>query len=160
MESGGADEQEALRGLLSDYNRERGPNRFPIDVRFGQQQYVYLTVTVGRDPTYREAIVKKTIKEALGVTGDEGNGVDSSKGLFSLVRRQFGQPEYATRIQGVIQNVEGVVWVTVDDFCLLNSVKDSHGIVSCNSEQVLSLNSQHFHDVFSVVDATEVPAHG
>ncbi len=179
MESGGQEEEAALQGLLQDYNRERGPNRFPIDVRFGQQQYVYLSVTVGRDPTYREAIVKKAIKEVLGVTGDEGNGVDSSRGLFSLAQRQFGQPEYATRIQGVIQNLEGVVWVTVSAFGAFEPGKDVLTLVAPTggnptevvyatatspdetiTPTLLRLHTQHFHLNLPVVDATEVPGHG
>jgi hypothetical protein len=179
MKSGGSDEEKALRDLLTDYNRERGPNRFPIDIRFGKQHYVYLTVTVARDPTYRGEIVKKAIKEALGVTGDEVNGVDGSEGLFSLARRQFSQPEYATRIQGVIQNVEGVVWVTVNAFGAFEAGEEAltlnaptagnqaevvHATATSLDEAItptlLRLHTQHLQLNLPVVDATEVPSHG
>lgn len=171
MAGGGPAEETALRDLLSDYNRERGPNRFPIQVCLGQRHYVYLTVSVGRDPTYREDRLRKAILEALGVTGEEGNGIDGSQGLFSLGRRQFVQPEYATRIEATLQNLEGVVWASVAAFGSLDVAEDpltltlpdilaDDATVPCASDQVLSLHTAHFQPTLSVVAATEVPGHG
>ena len=172
MESGREAEGEALREIVSQYNRDRGPNRFPIHVQFGQRRYVYLSVIGGRSPTVGEDLVQKAVKTALGVTGEEGNDINSSQGLFTIAQRQFGQPEYATRIEGILQNIEGVVWVRVIHFGVLEAGEDPLTLpyppailrgdarVFCPPEQVLSLHSQHFNLDFTAVDATEVPGHG
>lgn len=113
MEKGREKEAAEIEKILSKYNKCHGPQRFPIEVRQGKLLYVYIDAVFGLHPAFREDMVKKAIKEALGVSGEEGNGIDGSCGLFGLSQRQFGQKEYATRIEGVIQNVEGAVWAEV-----------------------------------------------
>ena len=50
------------------------------------------------------------LRAALGLTGD---GANSRSGLFGLHARRLGAREYASRIEGVLQNVEGVLWCKV-----------------------------------------------
>jgi hypothetical protein len=150
MERGREQEIDEIRQILNTYNRCRGPQRFPIYVRPGKLHYVYLDVALGINPIFRESIVTKAVKVALGVMGDEGNGIDGSRGLFGIRQRQFGQPEYATRIAGTIQNIEGVLWVKVNNFGALGAAenpanlsvpnsKQQNKTVSCNSDEILSL---------------------
>lgn len=150
MERGREKEIDEIRQILNTYNRCRGAQQFPIHVRPGKLQYVYLDVTLGINPSFREELVKKAVKVALGVIGDEGNGIDGSRGLFGIRQRQFGQPEYATRIEGTIQNIEGVVWVKVNHFDALGLTenpldlsvpipKQLKSAVTCNSDEILSL---------------------
>jgi hypothetical protein len=176
MERGREEELSNLQGILIEADRERGPRRFPIHVVPGIRQYVYLELTVARDPTFREALVDKAIKEALGLSGAEGDGIDSSKGLFSAARRVFGQPEYANRIEGVVQNVKGVVWARVHAFVALAcdsedpleltvpELSERNASVLCypdllaQADQVLlCLHAAHFHLILEVADRTEVP---
>jgi hypothetical protein len=116
LESGSGQDAESIRETMTNYNRCRGPERFPIEVRQGTAQYVYIAASYGFDPTYREENVVKLIKEALGIAGEEDDGVDGSKGLFSLSNRRFGQQEYAKRVVAAIQNVEGVLWAEITAF--------------------------------------------
>lgn len=119
MERGRKKEQEEVEGILQEANRRRGPHRFPVVVHFGLRRYVRVILTVGRQPRFRSETLAKSIKEVLGVMGEEGNGIDGSNGLFSARQRQFGQPEYATRIEGRVQNIDGVAWAQVKAFDLL-----------------------------------------
>lgn len=114
LESGREKEGQDLQDTLSAYNKDRGPERFPVAVHLARRQYVYLTLIVGFDPSYQKEQVNISIKEVLGVTGEEDKGIDGSKGLFGIKQRRFGQKEYASRIEGVVQNVRGVIWAKVD----------------------------------------------
>jgi hypothetical protein len=114
MESGREKEGKDLQNTLNAYNKDRGPDRFVVAVHLARRQYVYLTLIVGFDPSYQQDQVNKSIKKALGVTGEENKGIDGSKGLFGIKQRRFGQKEYASRIEGVVQNVKGVIWAKVD----------------------------------------------
>ncbi|HKC65922.1 MAG TPA: hypothetical protein VKB86_19920, partial [Pyrinomonadaceae bacterium] len=114
MEEGRSETTEHLTKTFAEANSGRGPDRFPITANPGKLQYVAIKATFGFDSTYLEEEVRKGIQKALGVsTGKPG---DDQSGLFSLRRRNFGQKEYATTVAGVIQQVEGVMWVTVDGF--------------------------------------------
>jgi hypothetical protein len=125
METGRDVEIDEVRHKLNSYNKCRGPQRFPIIVHQGKLQYIYVDAVFGLNPSFREELVKAAIKEALGITGEEGNGIDGSKGLFGLFKRRFGESEYATRIEGSIQNVEGVVWAKVKTLISLGEAEDS-----------------------------------
>ena len=127
MDSGRDEEIEQIRSTISTYNRSRGPQRYPIIVVPGSRKNIYLDITFGIDPSYQEDLVKEAISTALGLPleGDEAGTTlsgssatftaDSSNntGLFHEPIRAFGQPEYATRVAGIIQNVDGVVWAEV-----------------------------------------------
>jgi len=156
METGRSKEFEDVRETLSKYNKRRGPQRFPIDVVPGKFLYVYIDAQFAFDPTLREDDVKKAVKEALGVTGEEGNGIDGSDGLFGIKQRKFGQNEYATKLAGTIQNVEGVLWAKVTAFGALTGEEDDPSelalpsepkeleeLVSCDSIYLLSLYTDH-----------------
>ena len=157
METGRDKEKDEVERILNSYNKCRGPQRFPIKVDQGKLRYVYVDVEFGLHPAFREELVKKAIKEALGVNGEEGNGIDGSKGLFGIRQRRFGQNEYATMIAGVVQNVEGVVWAKVIAFGSLGEAKDPSElglpsepkhfdpVVSCDNFHVLSLYTGHLH---------------
>ena len=155
METGRTQEFEQVQKILADYNRCRGPQRFPIDVREGKQKYVAIAANVAFDPTFRQELVTKAIQGALGVTGED-------QGLFSFENRRFGQPEYATRIAGTIQNVAGVLWVEVTGFMSLGKADDLaelslpnaiaqrsgteivfNSTVTSSTEQILSLDPAH-----------------
>lgn len=147
METGRDREFSEVAKILSHYNRCRGSQRFPIDVRKGDRTYVYIAANVAFNPTFRQELVSKAIQAALGITGEKD-------GLFSLKNRRFGQKEYANSIAGTIQNVEGVLWVEVTGFISLGPADEPAKInlpqvikpnpnISCTAQQILSLYPSH-----------------
>ncbi len=163
METGRSAEIEQVRRTISDYNKCRGPQRWPVIVKQGKFKYVYLDVVYGIAPRYQSGFVDESIKEHLGTT----NAVTST-GLFSLRQRRFGQREYATRVTGIAQNVEGVVWAKVKAFGSLGEADDPstlslpsypsafHTHVAADQRQVLALYPDHLSLQSSSVQATEV----
>ena len=150
MERGREQEDEEVRGILNTYNRCRGSQRFPIQVRFGNLRYVYLNVIVGIEPTFQPELVKRDIQAAIGVIGEEGNGIDGTAGLFGLRQRRFGEPEYATRIAATLQNVAGVVWVKVLAFGLVGGKSNDPNKlkIPARNHEILSLHTVHFKPQF------------
>jgi hypothetical protein len=91
--------------------RARGAGRCPLLVVQGARTGVSLQLTIGIDPTLRADDLRVAVLEALGATGDEGDGVDSSRGLFSWQLRQFGESVHGSQVVAAVQNVPGVTWV-------------------------------------------------
>ncbi len=154
METGRDQEFGEVQEILAGYNRRRGPQRFPIKADQGWLSYVYIAADVVYDPTLRQPDVLKAIKEALGLAGEEGDGIDGSKGLFALGKRLFGEDEYATTIEGIIQNVKGVQWTKVTHLLSLDESEDPSQLdinpsmtfdskVECLDRHVLGLYSGH-----------------
>jgi hypothetical protein len=149
METGRDREFSEVEKILSHYNRCRGSQRFPIDLRKGDRKYVSIVANVAFNPTFRQELVSKTIQAALGVTGEKN-------GLFSLKNRRFGQKEFANRIAGAIQNVAGVLWVEITGFISLGAAEDPAKLtlpelikpnpnISCTTQQILSLYPSHLN---------------
>jgi|CZKX01.1.fsa_nt_gi hypothetical protein len=104
----------SVQASMSLANSARGPQRFQVQVQPASLQYVYLSLTFGLTHGYQKANVQAAIQTALGVIPDGGTA--PAGGLFSVDQRQLGEPEYATRVEGVVQNVAGVDWVEVTAF--------------------------------------------
>lgn len=98
---------DALRAAV----RTRGASRCPLLVVQGARTQIAMKLVVGYAPERREGDVRAAILTALGATGEEGNGIDSTKGLFSWQQRQFGETAHGSQIVGAVQNVPGVAWV-------------------------------------------------
>lgn len=138
METGADKDAKEVGDILSGYDFCRGARRYPIEIVPGKLRDVSLHVTYGLDPSYLAESVEKDIKEALGVSGEEGDGIDGSEGLFDINRREFGQREYATRIAGTVQNVKGVLWADVTKFEILDKQR------SDIEAEVLTLSGEIF----------------
>jgi len=119
---------------------------------------VYLDVLVGYMASYRAENIELAMKQALGLGGEEGDGVDGEHGLFSLGNRAFGQGAHLSQIEAAIQQVEGVAWVEIDDAQPLDAgtppendpaniakpVAASTGkVLLCPPAAVLALHSTH-----------------
>ncbi|ASC73035.1 hypothetical protein XM38_039970 [Halomicronema hongdechloris C2206] len=148
METGRAAEVDQVRTLLNTYNRCRGPQRFPVLVQAGQRRYLYLRLVTSLDPAMRPELLTQAIHTALGV-GKEGR-----QGLLALSQRRFGQPEYASRIEATVQQVEGVIWTQVKALGwfpatdapteLTYPMAESRlSLVPCGADQLLALQPQH-----------------
>jgi len=154
METGRSGELHAVRDTLNSYNRSRGTGLHPIDVVLGKRMYVSATIEYALKPTYRADIVEPAILLALGVNHGGATRDEDQTGLFSLRRRRFGRAEYASSIEGTVQNVDGVLWARVTAFDHLNDSDDPatiqlpttstlKPIVECGPNVVLSLFYRH-----------------
>jgi len=108
---GGSTDLAKVRDALTGYNHCRGPARHPILVINGVRQYLHLNAAIGYDPAYRTEDLSGEIKLALGVAGDEDNGIDGARGLFGVQRRSFHESVHTSEAIGAIQNITGIVWV-------------------------------------------------
>jgi hypothetical protein len=144
----------SVQTAMSQANVLRGADRFPVLVLDASLEYVYLAVTVGLLPGYQIDPVIAAITAALGVLPSDGTESPSG-GLFSVDQRSLGQEEYASRIEGTIQNVEGVDWVEVTALGSLGTAEDRSSLsvpappafaprISCASNRVLALYAAHF----------------
>ncbi len=106
---------EKVAGILNTYNRCRGPARFPITVDPGYFHYVYLSLRVGYRADRRKKDLEIAIKNALGMTGEEGRGIKNDEGLFAMPARSFGGAVHGSQIIAAVQQVPGITWVIVDD---------------------------------------------
>jgi hypothetical protein len=154
METGRGSEINAVRETLDSYNRLRGSGLHPIEAVQGKRMYVSVSVEYALKPTYRGDIVEPAIRLALGVNYAGATRDEDQSGLFSLRRRRFGRAEYASSIEGTVQNVEGVLWARVTAFQQLGDSDDPKAIlplsvsaldpvIECDLNHVLSLYNEH-----------------
>lgn len=137
MESGREGEMQVVRDTLAAYDRCRGMQRFPVVVVEGDLLPVFVHASFAFDPTCREADVRLSIEAALGVSG---GAADPSAGLFWPGLRRFGAREYATRVEGAIQNAAGVLWAKVTAIGAVGSPASTTGQVLCPGDRVLALD--------------------
>jgi predicted phage baseplate assembly protein len=152
----------SVQASMSLANTARGPQRFQVQVQAASLLYVYLNLTFGLTAGYQATNVAAAIGTALGVIPPGGTA--PSGGLFSQDQRELGGPEYASRIQGVVQNVAGVAWVEVTAFDQLGSADDPSTLsvpatlalvdqVPCAPNQVLALYGGQFNPTSSTAAA-------
>lgn len=140
MDGGREQESAAVAASLRTAARERGPDRFEIEVAQGGfldvRLHAEVAVEAGRDPDD----VMVAVRGALGV---EQVGADRpADGLFSLRRRRFGEAEHAARVSGVIQNVSGVAWARIVRFGAAGARPSKRDLVrplACPPDRVLRL---------------------
>ncbi len=138
MKTGREAELADVRRTLAEYDRCRGMQRFPVVVVAGALRPVFIAASYAPDPAYREGDVRRAIETALGASrGAEA----ASAGLFWPGSRRFGAREYATRVEGAIQNVPGVVWVRASAMGVVGQAPAPGGVVPCPADHILSLDA-------------------
>lgn len=110
LEAGREAEFADVRATLAHAQRCRGPDRFAVVVQQALLRHVFVDVSYARDPTYRAEDVDAALRAAMGLVGD---GDNERVGVFGLRVRRLGEREYASRIEGRLQNVAGVRWCRV-----------------------------------------------
>ncbi len=110
LEAGREAEFAAVRVTLAHAQRCRGPDRHPLVVQQALLRYAWVDLRYARDPTFRAEDVDAALRTALGLAGDTAS---ERSGVFGLHARRLGEPEYASRIEGRAQNVDGVLWCQV-----------------------------------------------
>lgn len=110
LEAGREAEFADVRAALALAQRCRGPDRFALVVQQAMFRNVFLDLSYAFDPVHRQPEVEAGLRAALGLAGVVA---DERSGLFGLRARRLGDPEYASRIEGRLQNVAGVLWCSV-----------------------------------------------
>jgi hypothetical protein len=110
LEAGREAEFSDVRATIAHAQRCRGPDRFPIVVEQALIQYAFLDVVYARDARFKREGVEAAMRAALGLVGDTAN---ERTGLFGLRARRLGEREYASTIEGGLQNVGGILWCKV-----------------------------------------------
>jgi hypothetical protein len=132
--------------VLIDYDRCRGMQRYPFEIIMASFKFIYIEADYGIDPTHRKEIVEQQIQDALGLFREGGKErergrqnanvqTDHSDGLFAVSQRRFGQSEYATTVEGAIQNVDGVIWAKVKSMCSLGLADNPENLVIPNTPE-------------------------
>jgi len=154
METGRSGEVEAVADALRAYNTSRGAARFSVSTELGKRRHVTATVHYELKQGYRADLIEPEIRRALGVNFALPTNDENQTGLFSLRRRRLGLREYASTIEGVTQNVDGVLWAKVMAFQELDDIDDPaeislptftlrRAIVQCDLSHMLSLYDKH-----------------
>jgi len=144
----------SVQGAMSQANADRGTDRFPVLVVGAALEYVRLSLTIGLQPGYQSDPVIAAVKTALGVVPSDGSAAPMG-GLFSLDKRSLGQEEYSSRIEGTVQNVEGVAWAEVTALGTLGTAAKPWTLllffhrlfsptVACADDRMLALYESHF----------------
>jgi hypothetical protein len=107
LEAGREAEFADVRAAIAHAQRCSGPDRFPVVVEQALLRYAFLDLTYARDPTFKAEDVDAAIRAALGLAGDDAS---ARSGVFGLRARRLGEREYASRIEGRVQAVAGVLW--------------------------------------------------
>src|SRR5262245_25107358 len=153
LEAGREAEFNAVRATLAHAQRCHGPDRFPLIVQQALLRYTFVDVSYARDPTYRQEKVERDLRAALGLAGLAD---DERTGLFGLRARRLGEREYASRIEGRLQNVPGVSWCKVTalgrfaggvtdpaTLVLPASPRPRAAVLACGARELLQLAEQH-----------------
>ncbi len=147
----------SVQSAMTQANADRGANRYAVKVVGASLEYVYLSLLIGLIKGYQQGPVTAAVSAALGVIPSDGRAAPTG-GLFSLDQRDLGEAEYASRIEGTVQNVEGVAWVQVTALGSLGtaagedpttlSVPSSTmnaSAISCANNRVLALYGAQFN---------------
>jgi hypothetical protein len=137
MDGGREAEHAAIAAALRAAARDRGPDRFEIEVREGHFLDARLHAEVAIAAGLDEAAVLDAVATALGV--QRPGAPRPATGMFSLAERRFGQPEQLTRVTGRIQNVAGVAWTRVAALGPAAAPADAAEQVDCPPDSVLRL---------------------
>jgi hypothetical protein len=99
----GAAVTEELRGKLLGALRQFGDLNAPLEVKSYEPRFFRLAATLQVAPDYLPVKVLAEVEARL-------------RDRFSFDSREFGQPVHQSEVIGLIQNVRGVVSVTVKEF--------------------------------------------
>ncbi|HMF98508.1 MAG TPA: hypothetical protein VKE96_29615 [Vicinamibacterales bacterium] len=153
LEAGREAEFNDVRATIAHAQRCHGPDRFALVVEQARMRYAFVDVSYAHDPTYRRADVEAAARAALGLIGA---AEQERTGLFGLRARRLGEREYASRIEGRLQNVPGVLWCKVTalgrfasgetdpaTLALPASPRPLIAVLPCGARELLQLASSH-----------------
>lgn len=154
LEGGREAEFAEVQATLAHAQRCRGPDRFALVVQQALLRHAFVDLSYARDPSYRQDDVETALRAALGLAGDAAH---ERNGLFGLHARRLGECEYASRIEGRLQNVAGVMWCKVTALGLFAAgvldpatlplppaPRPVAQVLPCSAHELLQLAAQHF----------------
>jgi hypothetical protein len=116
-------------------------------------RYAFVDVSYARNPSYRQEEIEIAVRSALGLAGVVHS---EHAGVFGLRARHLGDPEYASRIEGRLQNVAGVLWCKVtalglfaagvidpDALVLPAAPRSFTAVLPCSPHELLQLAGAH-----------------
>jgi hypothetical protein len=143
----------AVQATLAHAQRCRGPDRFPLVAQQALLRHAFVDISYARDPGLRQEDVEAALRASLGLAGDSAG---ERSGLFGLHARRLGEPEYASRIEGRLQNVAGVLWCKVSALGLFAAgvanpatlplpaaPRPAAQVLPCSAHELLQLAEQH-----------------
>ncbi len=143
----------AVRATIAHAQRCRGPDREALVVRQALLRYAWVDVRYALDPSYRAEDVEAALRATLGLAGDDAA---ARSGVFGLQARRLGEPEYASRIEGRLQSVPGVLWCQVvamglfaagvadpSSLVLPPAPRPPAALLACSPSELLQLAPQH-----------------
>jgi len=144
LEAGREAEFSDVRVTLAHAQRCHGPDRFPLVVQQALLRYGFVDVSYARDASYRQDTVEADLRAALAL-------------LFGLHSRRLGEREFASRIEGRLQNVAGVLWCKVaalgrfaagvtrpETLTLPPSPRALAAVMPCSPHELLQVTASHF----------------
>jgi hypothetical protein len=152
LDAGREAEFAAVRATLAHAQRCRGSDRFALVVQQARPRGVFADLGYARNPVNRQDEVEAGLRAALGLAGDAGH---ERSGVFGLRARGLGEREYASRIEGRLQNVPGVLWckltalglfaagATAPDAALPPSPRPLQQVLPCSPHELLRLAPAH-----------------
>ena len=100
-----------MRAAIAHAQRCHGPDRFPVIVQQALLRYAFLDVDLrARSELHGTRTSKPPCAPRSAWPATTAN---ERSGLFGLRARRLGEREYASRIEGRLQNVAGVLWCKV-----------------------------------------------
>lgn len=162
LESGREAEFAQIRDVIASLQRQRGPRRFPVVAEQAFDRWIWLHLHYASDPRRLRSDIEARLRTMLGLEGDDAT---ARTGLFGVRRRRLGQREYASRVEGLCQQVPGVVWCrlaawgrfapgTDPEVAVIPSAATPPGpTLHCPPEQLLQLHPRHLQ-----LTAVEAPA--
>jgi hypothetical protein len=142
-----------VRSTIAHAQRCRGPDRFALVVQQALLRYAFVDLAYARDPSWRQDDAEAAIQAVLGLAGDAAH---ERSGLFGLHARRLGEREYASRIEGCVQNVAGVLWCRVGALGLFAAgaidpttlarpaaPRARGALLACSAHELLQLAPQH-----------------
>lgn len=146
-------EFDAVRATLAHAQRCTGPDRTPLVVEQARLRYVFLDLTYALDASFAPETVDTAVRAVLGLAGDT---TQERSGVFGLRARRLGEPEYASRIEGRVQNVAGVLWCKATALGLFDAALTDPATqalapaprtlvaqLACAPQELLQLAAQH-----------------
>ncbi|MDN5854207.1 MAG: hypothetical protein L0K86_15425, partial [Actinomycetia bacterium] len=118
LDHGREAEFQAVRDTIRSYQRCRGPDRFVLAVEQSFFRQAYLGLRYGLDPRFLESEVEAALMAMLAPMDHDAAARD---GVFAMRARKLGEREYANRIEGRVQQAEGVTWAHVTAFGMFSA---------------------------------------
>ena len=131
MDAGRERELSDVTQILEQAYQGRGAGRHPLFVEPARFVDLEIAAEYGARASRRRADIEQDMRAAIADTGDSG--------LFGAANRELGAVEYRTRIEGMLQNIPGVLWASVTRLARVGIAAQKLDLVPCAPTELLRL---------------------